>query len=112
MGFWDEFTDVGGGSYISADEKAALIENGVTFQILGVVEEKGGKYGDRYILKVSVANPLTGEDEDRNLGFGQGTVPSRDRMLEALTGYLGSDDAEPVFVTLEKAGQAVLIRKA
>lgn len=112
MSFWDEFKDVGGGQYVSAEEKAALIENGVAFQILAIADDPGNKYGPRYILKVSLPNPLTGENEERNIGFQQGTVQSRDRMLAAMQDYLASADAEDVFVVLEKVGQAILIRNA
>ena len=112
MSFWDEFKDVGGGAYISAEEKAALIENGVVFQVTDVVEDPTNKFGPRFVLKVRVPNPLTGENEERNLGFAQGTVQSRERLLNAMADYLGSDDAEDVFVKLSKAGQAVLIEKA
>lgn len=112
MSFWDEYTEVAGGAFVSAEEKATLASNGVVFEITGVSEEKGGKYGDRFLTKIMLPNPLTGEDEERILGFGKGTVTTRDAMLEALTGYLGSNNPVPVMVKLEKAGQAYLIRKA
>lgn len=120
MSFWD--TDAakaaqGGGKFLTAAEKAALIENAVVLQITGVrLDEKNqfqGNASPRYVVTFLVPNPLTGENEERLSGFAiSPDGSSRDRLLEALSEYLGSEDAEPVFVVLEKIGQFVSITKA
>lgn len=115
--FWDEYKDEGGGKYLTAAEKAALIENGVALQITDVrLDEKNQFKGNalpRYVVTFMVPNALTGENEERLAGFALNPEgSSRDRLLEALTEYLGSKDAEPVFVVLDLIGNFVSIKKA
>jgi hypothetical protein len=117
MGFWDNYVDEGGGLYVTADEKASLIENEVAFQIIKVEQDDDnqyqGKSNPRFLATVLLPNPLTGEDEERLFGFAKATPPtSRDRMLEALEAYLDEKDAENVFVVLEKVGNFIAVRKA
>lgn len=110
MGFWDEY-DEPVGSWVKADEKAVIIDNGIPFRITSVV--KGDYQGEpRYVVGALVPHPETGEDEERLFGFPIGTVESRDRMLTQMGEYLGREDAEPVAVKLEKSGKAHLIRQA
>lgn len=121
MSFWDtdaaQAATQGGGKYLSAAEKAALIDNAVALQITGVrLDEKNqfqGSAAPRYVVTFMVPNPLTGENEERLAGFALNPDgSSRDRLLGALVDYLAADDAEPVFVVLEKIGQFVSITKA
>lgn len=112
MGFFDEYKDIGGGSYISADEKAVLIENGIPFQITDVQYQEESKYGERYVCRVLTPDPESGETEERLMSFTAGTVESRDRMLKALEAWLEEGDNEPPYVKLEKVGRAVIISKA
>ena len=110
MAFKDNFKDIGGGDYVSADEKQALADGGVEFSITSVVEDQQNKYGPRYVLKAIVPNPETGDEEERNISFSIGTVESRDRMLAQMEEYLDGDDAEDVPVTLEKVGRSWILR--
>jgi hypothetical protein len=117
MGFWDNYVDEGGGQYVSAEEKASLIDNEVAFQIIAVVEDADNQYqgkpSPRFIATVLLPNPLTGENEERLMGFARNPGgSSRDRMLEALVEYLADGDAEDVFVVLEKFGNFIAIKKA
>jgi hypothetical protein len=117
MGFWDDYVDEGGGGYVSADEKAALIDNAVAIQILSVREDDEnqfqGKLSPRFVTTVNIPNPLTGEDEERILPFGKvAGGSSRDRMLSALIEYMDEDGSEDVFVVLEKIGNFIAVRKA
>lgn len=112
MSFFDNFQDAGGGNYVAADEKDVLIENGIPFKVTGVVFEEEGKFGDRYVIRIDLPNPENGEEEERLMSFGAGSVESRDRMLRAMMAYLEDADAEPPEVKLEKIGRAVLIRNA
>lgn len=111
MSFWDEYKEIGG-NFIKADEKAVLMENGIPLKVLAVIEDQANQYGPRYVAQVEVANPETGEDEERAISFPIGTVESRDRMLSQLLTYLDGDDAEEVVVKLEKVGRSILLRQA
>lgn len=111
MGFFDDYKDIGGGEYVGADEKAVLIENGIPFQITDVVYQEESKFGERYVCRVELPDPETGETEERLMSFSAGTVESRDRMLKALSEWLDDGDNEPPYVKLEKVGRAVIIVK-
>ena len=111
MGFWDEYQDIGGGSWVSAEEKQVLAENGIPLTITAVVDDDENKYGARYVVKFNAADPETGEDEERQVGLQKGTVESRDRMLKQLQGFL-ADGGEPVEVKLAKVGRSYVFKKA
>lgn len=115
--FWDEYKDEGGGKYLSAAEKAALIENEVVLQIVGVRQDDEnqfqGKKSPRFLVTFLVPNALTGENDERLAGFAiSPDGSSRDRLLGALVDYLEEEDAEDVNVVLEMVGQFVAIVKA
>lgn len=111
MSFWDEYKEIGG-NFIKADEKDVLMENGIPLTVLEIADDQHNQYGPRYVAKVTVPNPETGEDEERAIAFPQGTVESRDRMLSQMMEYLERDDADEVSVKLEKVGRSILIRQA
>lgn len=117
MSFWDTYKDEGGGKFLSAAEKAALIENGVALQIVGVRKDEANQFkgvaAPRFVVTFLVPNALTGENEERMAGFAiSPNGSSRDRLLEALVDYLASEPDEPVMVTLELIGNFVSITKA
>ncbi len=112
MSFFDTFQDIGGGDWVSSDEKDIIIAEGIPFEITSVVDDDGNKYGPRFVLGLLLPNPETGDVEERKIGFAKASVESRDRMLIAMQAYFGSDESSPVEVKLEKVGNAVLIRKA
>jgi hypothetical protein len=110
VGFWDEYTEPTG-SWVKAAEKQVLIENGIPFTVSSL--SKGEYQGEpRYVMQALLANPESGEEEERLFGFPIGTVESRDRMLSQMAEYLTRDDAEPVTVKLEKVGRSILLRQA
>lgn len=111
LGFWDEYKEIGG-NFIKAEEKQVLMDNGVPMKVLALIEDQANQYGPRWVAQVEVPNPETGEDEERAISFPIGTVESRDRMLNQLNDYLGSEGAEDVFVKLEKVGRSILLRQA
>lgn len=112
MSFFDEYKDIGGGEYVGADEKNALIDNGIPIQITDVVYQEESKYGERYVCRVMLPDEESGEHTDERLmSFSAGTVESRDRMLEAMMKWLEDGDNEPPWVKLEKVGRAVIIVK-
>ena len=116
-GFWDTYKDEGGGKYLTAPEKAALIDDATVLQITGVrYDEKNqfqGNPAPRYVVTFLVPGGPDGATE-RFAGFAlsEDGDSSRDRLLGALVDYLDADDAEPVMVVLEKIGQFVAIVKA
>lgn len=112
MAFWDEYQDIGGGSWVSAEEKAVMAENGIPLTVTAVVDDDENKYGPRYVVKFVAPDPETGEEEDRQVGFPKGTVESRDRMLKALQGYLAGDEKEPVVVKIAKIGKSYVLQNA
>lgn len=110
--FKDQYKDIGGGQYISAEEKQVLADSGAEFVITEVIEDKANKYGERYVLKVVVPDGILEptDAETRNMAFSIGTVESRDRMLSQMEEYLEGDDAEDVAATLEKVGRSWILR--
>ena len=111
-GFWDTYKDEGGGKYLTAPEKAALIDNGVVLEIKGVrYDEKNqfqGNPAPRYVVTFEV------EGIERFAGFAisEDGSSSHDNLLEALTEYIGTARAEPVLVTMERIGQFIALVKA
>lgn len=110
--FFDEYEDLGGGNWISSEEKAVMIENGIPFDVLSVVEDPAGKYGARFVLKVLCPDSTTGEMTERQIGFAQNSVESRDRMLHQMKEYLAREDAKPVSVKIERVGRSDILRQA
>jgi hypothetical protein len=111
VSFWDEYEEIGG-NFIGADEKRVLMDAGIPMTVQSIVEDQHNQYGPRYVAKVVVPNPETGEDEERAISFPIGTVESRDRMLSQMIEYLGREDAEQVAVKLEQVGRSILVRQA
>lgn len=111
LGFFDTFQEVGG-NFVGAEEKAVLIENGIPLTVLAVVMDEQNKYGPRFVAKCLVPNPTTAQPEERSISFPVGSVDSRDRMLTAMSEWLRENPEESVTVKLEKAGRAILLRKA
>lgn len=112
MAFWDEYKEVGG-NFVKAPEKQILMDEGVPFPILKVVEDQANKFGPRYAATVVLPEGVEGvEAGERVISFPIGTVESRDRMLNQMETYLDREDADDVVVKLEKVGQSILIRQA
>jgi hypothetical protein len=103
VGFYDEFVDTGGGNFIGKEEKAELIESATPLPVNRVIKGES-KFGPRYVLTVSL------DGEDRALSFTAGSVESRDRMLDALQGYLADNEGETVNVVMVKVGQSVILK--
>lgn len=129
MSFFDEYVDIGasGGAWISTDEKAVLMSEGIPFTITGLADDDENRYGPRFVAFCLVPDPETGEESERKLGFPkvvrdeegnvEGGVESRDRMLNAMKHgegtYPGLDNGgDPITVKLEKVGRAIIIRQA
>ena len=111
-GFWDTYKDEGGGKYLTAPEKAKLIDNAVALEIVGVrYDEKNqfqGNPAPRYVVTLVV----DGVERFAGFAISEDGESSRDRLLEALTEYIGSPGAEKVEVVMERIGQFVALVKA
>jgi hypothetical protein len=112
MGFWDEYQDIGGGSWLSAEEKQVFAENGIPLTITAVIDDDGNKYGPRYVVKFTAPDPETGEEEERSVGLQKDTVESRDRFLKQAQGYLAGDESEPIVAKLAMVGRSYVFQNA
>ena len=102
----------GGGAYLTPEEKAVLIDNEVVFEVTGVREDEENKFGPRYVVTAVIPNALTGEDEERFIGFPIGSgVVSRDKQLEGMLGYF-EEGGDALASKLVKGGQAILLAPA
>ena len=118
-GFWETYKDEGGGKYLTAPEKAALIDDATVLQITGVrYDEKNqfqGNPAPRFVVTFLVPEGLknvVGGERFAGFAINQEDESSRDRLLGALVDYLEEDDAEAVFVAMERIGQFVALVKA
>lgn len=117
MSFFDEYEDLsGGGEWMKAPEKEVLIQNGIPVEIKAVIDDATNTYQGapmpRYVAVALVPNPENGEGEERKIGFPQGTVESRDRMLAQMAEYLQREDAEPVIVKIARVGRSIVLQQA
>jgi hypothetical protein len=118
-GFWDSYKDEGGGKYLTAPEKAALIDGETVLEISAVRYDEKNQYQGNpaprfvvtFIVPEGLKNVVAGE---RLAGFtiSDDGESSRDRLLGALQEYLESGDADPVLVVMERIGQFVALVKA
>jgi hypothetical protein len=107
MGFADNYNDEGG-DWIKGPERDEIIASSIPLAITGVRYEAappGSKYADQFVCTVQL------DGEERLIGFGATSVPSRARLLSALGTYFETDPAaEATPVVLEQAGQAILVK--
>lgn len=103
--FWDNFTTTSGLNFIGKEEKDVMVEETVPFKIERIFHTPS-KFGPRYVAITNV------DGEERALGFGAGTVESRDQFFDALIGWYEREDAEPVTVVMKRAGNAILVLRA
>jgi hypothetical protein len=111
-GFWDTYKDEGGGKYLTAPEKSALIDAGTVLEITAVrYDEKNqfqGNPAPRYVVTFNV----DGTERFAGFAISEDGDSSRDRLLAALVDYLDSGDAEKVEVVMERIGNFVALVKA
>lgn len=88
MGFFEEYTDEGGGlNWLEKDEKEVLIKSGMAFTPERIFSSDGGEYGEKFVI---IARLPDDPDEPRAFSFGKGKEgeTSRDRLLKALAAFL------------------------
>jgi hypothetical protein len=101
-GFFDNFVQESG-NWIAAEEKAELAKQGVPLNVVRIFQSTG-EYGPKYNVVIDL------EGEERTLSFGAEKVPSRDRMFDAMIGYLEDEEAEPIVLKLTKVKQAYILK--
>jgi hypothetical protein len=108
---WDKYQS-SGGSYISAEEKKVLADNGIPFVVTAIKErEKFDKL--HFELSIRVPNPETGDEEERVLSFPIGSgAESRDAMLAGMRKYLDENEGAEVTAKVTKVGRAFFLAQA
>lgn len=107
MGFFDEYKEEGGLDYVGKDEKSVLITNGTPLEVQRIFHSEAGQFGPKYTMIVLL------NGDERAISFGAGKVESRDRMLDAMSEYLDTEEeVEKPVVKLVRVKQSVLIRNA
>ena len=114
MAFSDEFVDTGKWNFVAKEERQVLIKEKVLFTPERIIEVASNdpKFSDQYVIFTRLPGD---EDEVRAMGFGKGSVDSRDRLLSALTGYLerieeGTETDPAPQLYIEQVGQAQILR--
>lgn len=109
VGFFDEYPDEGGASFLSKDEKAALVKSGKTVKITNVYAfTDAGQYPGPAFMTI-----LDVDGEERKLSFKRDSgVESRDRQLQNAIAWFAEHPDEPIEVVLTKAGNAFLFKPA
>ena len=111
-GFWDTYKDEGGGKYLTAAEKSALIEDETVLQIVGVRYDEKNQFQGNPAPRYVVTFLVDGTERFAGFAISEDGDSSRDRLLAALVDYLDSGDAETVEVVMERIGNFVALRKA
>lgn len=119
--FWDEYDDTPGPEastkeytnlpFVTGDEKQKLIADKTNFYITAVRGPASTKFGSSYFADALI------EGEKKTFGFKAESVPSRDRLLEALKGHFEDTAAEAPACYLEQVqsengNTPILIRAA
>ena len=111
-GFWDTYKDEGGGKYLTAPEKAKLIDNAVALEIVGVRYDEKNQFQGNPAPRYVVTFVVDGVERFAGFAISEDGDSSRDRLLGALVDYLDTDGAEKVEVVMERMGQFIALVKA
>ena len=111
-GFWETYKDEGGGKYLSASEKNALIENETVLPIVAVRYDEKNQFQGNPAPRYVVTFIVDGTERFAGFAISEDGDSSRDRLLGALVDYLDDPKAEKVEVVMSKIGQFVALVKA
>ena len=111
-GFWDTYKDEGGGKYLTAPEKNKLIDNGTVLEITNVRYDEKNQFQGNPAPRYVVTFVVDGVERFAGFAISEDGDSSRDRLLEALTEYIGTAGADKVEVQMERIGQFVALVKA
>lgn len=108
--FFEQYVEMPAGTFIEKKEKAELIASATPFPIVAVQKVKDTfskeEGAQRYIVLTEI------DGEARKLGFGAGSVTSRDSLLDAATEYLKTEGAVPPVVAMSQQGRAIALIEA
>jgi hypothetical protein len=91
--------------FVDGDEKNQLIEDQTPFEITKVRFSDKGEFGPQFYLSVRFI-----DGTEKTMTFGaDGTVFTRDDLLEQLSTYLKDNPGESVIARLHQEGQTKLI---
>ncbi|MGH7273712.1 MAG: hypothetical protein ACREIQ_04560 [Nitrospiria bacterium] len=105
--FFETFNNTSGLSWITGEEKELLVNADVALPVLSVGEGPGYQPGTKQYYFVTEL-----DGEARAIGFGAGSVESRDRMFVALQEFLEQEDAETPLVKVIRSGRSLLLVNA
>ena len=111
-GFWDTYKDEGGGKYLTAAEKSALIDDATVLEITAVRYDEKNQFQGNPAPRYVVTFMVDGTERFAGFAISEDGDSSRDRLLGALVEYLDSDDADKVEVVMERVGNFVALVKA
>ena len=112
QGFWDTYKDEGGGKYLTAPEKAKLIDNATPLEIVAVRFDEKNQFQGNPAPRYVVTFVVDGVERFAGFAISEDGDSSRDRLLGALVDYLDSGNAEKVEVVMERMGQFIALVKA
>lgn len=111
-GFWDNYKDEGAGKYLTAAEKAKLIDNATPLEIVAVRYDEKNQFQGNPAPRYVVTFVVDGVERYAGFAISEDGDSSRDRLLGALVEYLDSGTAEKVEVVMERMGQFIALVKA
>jgi len=111
-GFWDTYKDEGGGKYLTAAEKSALIDDATVLEITAVRYDEKNQFQGNPAPRYVVTFVVDGAERFAGFAISEDGDSSRDRLLGALAEYLDEDGAEKVEVVMERVGNFVALVKA
>jgi len=111
-GFWDTYKDEGGGKYLTAAEKSALIDDATALEITAVRYDEKNQFQGNPAPRYVVTFVVDGAERFAGFAISEDGDSSRDRLLGALVDYLDSDDADKVEVVMQRVGNFVTLVKA
>jgi hypothetical protein len=95
----------GAGFYLNKDERAEIVSEGTPLTVVSV-DKRSDTYQGKTREVYVVTFDIDGEERGWSFGVGSsdGSETSRDRLFDALTDYLTTDDSEPTQVVVNKIG--------
>lgn len=94
------------GEFIDGPEKDRLIAENEPFEIVGIRYKEKGKFGPQHYLQVRLIN----EEDLKTMTFSSdGTVFTRDDLLDQAMEYLAENKGETLIARLSEEGNSKLI---
>lgn len=98
------------GEFVDGSAKDALIAANEPFEIVGIRFSPKGQYGPQFYLKCNfIEGSVTGLAEGTMTWTADGTVFTRDDLLEQAAEYLKANKGETLIARLSQEGQTKLV---